>query len=77
MWIANGLAHTKFYIPHSKYFLLLLLVGIHLLFPFGWAGSLLCVFMTIHVTKAARGSPMHVPYVVGKSAFNYQRHEPS
>ncbi len=87
MWIANGNARSKYNIPHSKQFLILVfywLVFLSLI-PIGRdlhfslririAENTPTSRFTIHIMKVPRQSPMRIHEVAGKSDIYYPHHE--
>jgi hypothetical protein len=87
MWIVNGNARSKYNIPHSKQFFILVFFWWFLLslFPIGRdlhfslririAENMPTSRFTIHITKVLRQSPMRIHDVAGKSAIYYPHYE--
>jgi hypothetical protein len=85
MWIVNSNAHSKYNIPHSKKFVILVSYWLVFtsLFPIGrhlhfslriWIEKNTPTFrFTIRIMKVLRQSPMRD--VVGKSVIYYPHHE--
>jgi hypothetical protein len=87
MWIVNGNARSKYNIPHSKQFFILVSIGWFLLSlnPIGRdlhfslririAENIPTSRFTINIMKVLRQSPMRFHDVAGKSAIYYSHHE--